>query len=286
MIRADVTLVRVDAQAIDGKKPIAGLTKDDFLVFDEGARQPIGYFGRDTEPIHLALLLDVSGSMKQYLARMAVAARQALRPLAPSDEVAIVFFGRIIRIAQPLTSDFDEAAVVVREALMESRVGAGTAINPSIAETANYLRNEARNKPGRRAIVILTDNKGLNYQLATETVLKTLYEADAVLNAIVTPNAKPPVPDRPGAYVNPDFSPSDVFKLARESGGEVLAGEKTGETLTQMIERIRVRYSIHYSAPGGEAGSVRRVRVELSPEARKRFPRAEIRARSGYIVPR
>ena len=133
--------------------------------------------------------------------------------------------------------------------------------------------------------MILTDNEGLNYQANDEQTLGALFDSDTVLNAIVTPNAKAPEAVKKGVYQNSDFTPSDVFKLARETGGEVLKAESTGEAFREMMLRIRLRYSLHYRAPEGQAGAARRIRVELSPEARKRFVKAEVRARTGYRLP-
>ena len=137
-------------------------------------------------------------------------------------------------------------------------------------------------KPGRRAILILTDNSGLNYQVPDETVLKALYGADTVLNAIVTGDAKPPAAPKHGRYVNPDFTPSDVFRLARETGGDVLRANEAGKAFETMMESMHTRYSLHYRAPESTPGTFRKIRVELSPEARQRYRKAEIRARSGY----
>ena len=76
-----------------------------------------------------------------------------------------------------------------------------------------------------------------------------------------------------------------MFKLAHDTGGEVLKAERTGDTFQEMMQRIRLRYSLHYRAPAGEAGSLRHIKVELTPEARKRYGKVEIRARSGYHLP-
>ncbi|MBK5293653.1 MAG: VWA domain-containing protein [Acidobacteriia bacterium] len=285
VFRAGVQLVRVDAQVVDGRRVLGNLTAEDFQVFDEGVPQTITYFGRDTEPLWVLLLLDVSGSMHKRLAEMAVVARKALGSLGPQDRVSVVFFGRRIRISQEFTTDLDFAADAIGEAASERSVGSGTAINPSILEAASYMRRQAQSKPGRRAIVILTDNGGLNYQVTDERVLEELLAADAVLNAIVTQEAKPPGVAKKGVYVNPDFTPSDVFHLARQTGGEILRAERAGDTFREMMERIRTRYSLHYRSPQSSPGQVRKIRVELSAEARKRHARAEVRARSGYRVP-
>jgi len=284
VFRAGVSVVRVDAQVVDGNRVVSGLMRADFRIFDEGQPQAIEYFARDTEPLWLLLLLDVSGSMRKRLEEMAAVGRKALRPLAPGDHVGVMFFGRNTTVAREFTENAEDAATALGQASREKDVGSGTAINPSVISAANYVRENVRNRPGRRAIMILTDNEGLNYQLRDETVLEALFSADAVLNAIVTPDAKPPSPAP--AAANPDFTRSDVFKLARESGGEVMKAERTGEAFQQMIERIRTRYSLHYRSPEATPGAVRRIRVELSPEVRRRFSRAEVRARTGYAVPK
>ncbi|MEZ5400109.1 MAG: VWA domain-containing protein [Bryobacteraceae bacterium] len=284
VFRTGVNYVRVDAQVVDGRRTVSDLTREDFVVFDEGVERPVEYFGRDSEPLWIALVLDVSGSMKRYVEDMAAVARKALRVLGPEDHVAVIFFARDTRVAQEFTVDLDAAAEAIGGASREKGLSAGTAIHSALIDAAGYIGRAVDNKPGRRAIVILTDNEGLNYRVGTDMTLRALFQADTVVNAIVTPKAKPPA-ERKG-YTNPDFSPSDVFRLARETGGEVLRAQRAGETFQQMLESIRLRYSLHFKAPeDAESGRMRRIRIELSEGARKRRPGAEVRARSGYAVP-
>ena len=285
VFRSGVALVRVDAQVVQGRRVVDNLTKEDFQITDESRSQAIEYFGREAEPLWVVLLLDVSGSMHKRLDEMAAVGRQAMRTLGPQDRVSVMFFGRRTFVAQDFTSTPEEAAAVIGQGRRNKDVGAGTNINPSVIDAARLIREKAANHPGRRAIVILTDNEGLNYQANDEQALAALYDADTVLNAIVTPSAKPPDPVKHGAYSNPDFTPSDVFKLARVTGGEVLKAERSGEAFQEMMMRIRLRYSLHYRAPEGQAGSLRHLRVELSPSAQKRFGKAEVRARTGYRLP-
>jgi VWFA-related protein len=282
VFRTGVSYVRVDAQVIEGNRVVNGLNGADFQVFDEGVPQKIEYFGRDSEPLWIALLLDVSGSMKDDLQEMANVARISLQVLSPADHVAVLFFSREMRVAHEF-SDPESAAPLIGTALREKGLGAGTAINSAVQAASAYVGQRVANQPGRRSIVILTDNEGLNYQLTNEATLQSLFAADTVLNAIVTSNAK--APKEVKGYTNPDFTPSDVFLLAKQSGGEVLKAKRAGDTFRQMLERIRVRYSLHYRAPEGVSGQLRRIRVELSPQARRRHPRAEVRARSGYTAP-
>jgi len=282
--RAGVALVRLDAQVIDGRRIVADLTRDDFVIRDEGAPQDIVYFGREAEPLSLLLLLDVSGSMRRSLQEMAAAARQALAPLRPADQVAVMLFAGTTTLSQEFTSEKKLAVRALELAQREDSLASGSAINAAIVEAARWMRRQLAGNPGRRAILILTDNGGLNYQAPDETALEAVYAADAVLNAIVPSGARPPSPPAPGRTVNPDFSPADVFRLARETGGEVLRSDKAGAAFAELIERIRTRYSLHYRAPESSSAVFRRVQVELAPAARKRHPRAEVRARVGYRV--
>ncbi len=280
--RAGVSLVKVDVQVTDGGRLIADLSRDDFVVLDGGQKQEIVYFGREAEPLWILLLLDVSGSTRKHVEEMAEASREALDALTTDDHVGIMVFGRETELRRGFTSDIGAIPSAIAGAVRARNLGAATRINAAIIDAAGRLDEEAGAQHGRRAILILTDNKGLNYRNPNEDVTRALYRADAVLNAIVVGNAKPPKPPPPGA--NPDYTFSNVFLLARETGGEVVKAKNAGRAFRELMERMRTRYSLHYHAPDGSPGSFRPIRVELTAEARRRHPGAEIRARSGYYL--
>jgi VWFA-related protein len=286
VFRGGVSLVKVDVQVSrpDGRL-ITDLGAADFRVYDEGQPQKIGYFGHESEPLDLVLLLDVSGSMFHSLQEMAAAARSALGALHAGDRVAVMLFARNTALREPFTSDFAEVQSEMRDAVRESGLGSGTAIYASVIKAAEYAGGQGSPK-ARRAVLIVTDNMSLNYQVTDEDVLRALSGADAVLNAILIGKQKRPDPPRAGQYVNPDFVPSDVFKLADQTGGEAMEARRAGESFQEMIERIRARYGLQYGAPAAGAGQFHRIHVELTPEAQRRYPKAVIRARAGYFAAR
>jgi len=279
VFRADVLLVKVDAQVVAGGRPVEDLRREDFIVKDMGVPQKIVYFGRDTEPLWVLLLLDVSGSMNRHLKQMAAAAREALAAMRPADHVGVMLFSRHTRVHQEFTSDFRSVAQSLRAAVEERGLGSGTRINAAVIDAAHHLRDYA-GASGRRAIIILTDNLGLNYRVPNEEVLRALHEADAVLNVIATRNARAPRPL--GAGANPDFTPSDVFLLARETGGETIRARQAGDALKRLLEGLRTRYSLHYRAPKGQSGQFRTIEVDVTPDVRERYGHLTIRARRGY----
>ncbi len=283
MFRATTAWVRVDVQVGEKRRVLGDLSKDDFVVYDEGQPQKILYFGRDSEPLDVLLLLDVSGSMRRYLEQMAGNARQALAELHDGDCVGVMLFSRRTQVDEELTDSRSRVIDGLKQAVRTDSLGSGTRINPAILDAAAYMARQGAR--GRRAVVMVTDNMSLNYQSPDDKVIEALLGADTVLNAIVVGGGERPKAVRPGVYVNPDFTPSDVFRIAEETGGEAVKAGHAGVSFRDMMENIRTRYSIQYSAPeAAAAGSFRRIRVALSPEARRRHPEAWIRARSGYVV--
>ncbi|MCC7497652.1 MAG: VWA domain-containing protein [Bryobacterales bacterium] len=291
VFRAGVSAVRVDVQVEENRRILRGLTAPDFIVTDNGVTQTITQFGHENEPLSLALLLDVSGSMQTYLKQISSTAREALGHLLPGDRVAVMLFSLRTAVHEPFTDNHAVAARALDpKGFQSAALGAGTAINSAILDAAKYTIEDQQSLPfarrGRRAILMLTDNFSLNYQVPDEKAIQALFAADIVFNAIVVGKGHKPPPIAPGTYTNPDFTPADVFRIADETGGEAIRVERAGEAFAGMLERIRSRYTLLYSAPPAAPGTFRQIHVELAPAARARYPKAVVRARSGYYVTR
>jgi hypothetical protein len=194
----------------------------------------------------------------------------------------IAHFGQDAEVREPLTQDLHAVEEEMRDAVHTDSLGSGTSINAAIVTAAQYLQKQTAR--GRRAILIVTDNLSLNYRIPDEEVIHELYAADAVLNGMLIGKQKRPDPPKPGQYFNSDFTPSDIFKLAEQSGGEAMEAGKIGESFQHMIERIRARYSIQYAAPPSKPGQFHHIRVDLTPAARSRHRSSVIRARAGYYA--
>lgn len=263
-------------------RTISDLTQKDFEILDESQPRPIAYFDHESEPLDLLLLLDVSGSMHRALMELAATARAALHPLGPHDRVSVMLFARESAVQQPFTGDFGLIESNIAGAVKAEDLGSGTAINAALLSAAAYLR--AQPPDARRAILIATDHLSLNYRVPDEDVIRALYSADAALDAILIGKQRRPNPPKPGVVLNPDFTPSDVLKLAAQTGGEAIEARQAGVSFSLMIERIRSRYRLQYDAPPAAPGEFRHIQVRLAPQARSRFPKAVIRARAGYYA--
>jgi VWFA-related protein len=283
LFKAGVADVRVDAQVTEGSALVTGLTKDDFVVTDEGQQQSLVAFEHGDERLNLLLLFDISGSMQQYIEQIAQTARDALGHLRPGDRVAIMVFARRSAVHQDFSDNLAESARQIGSAVSTWDVGTSTLINSAVVEAAHYMQKNA-GPEGRRAILILTDNLSTSFQLTDGQVIRELNKADTVFNAIVTGRAIRPDPPKPSMYPNPDFTPSNVFHLADETGGEWVKVGQAGATFREMVERIRTRYMLVYHEPAAAAGSFRHISVSLTEAARKKYPAAELHARTGYYA--
>lgn len=286
LFKAGTAQVRVDAQVLANGKPVTGLKQEDFVVRDEGAPVAVSYFGTDAEPLSLLVLLDVSGSMRRFVEQLSASAQRGLAHLQDKDRVAVMVFSKGTELYLPLSANRAEAARELEVSVLEAKLPSGTAINAAVLDAAKELAKDraTRREATRYAIVILTDNGSLNYRVNDEMVLRELWSNDIVLNGIVV--GKERENRRPRERSNPDFTYPDVYKLAQETGGESVAAERADRAFPEMIRNVRQRYALGYRLPdGASAGSFRRLRVELSAAAKKRFPKAVVRARAGYYVP-
>src|SRR5579863_4526349 len=94
VFRSGVSLVRVDAEAIDTSGAvIAGLTKADFRILDDGKEQQIVNFSFAEEPLDLILLFDTAGSMHAKLLEMMRATQLGFNELRKGDRVSVWVFG-------------------------------------------------------------------------------------------------------------------------------------------------------------------------------------------------
>ena len=188
VFRSDVSLVRVDVQVLDrDSRAITGLRAEDFVLREQGRPQPIRNFSREDMPVDLLFLFDVSASMRPHVERIASAAHQALDVLGPNDRVAIMVFDRAMRLRMPFRSGRSEVERELNSMLDQESFHGGTDITRAMVAAANYMELHAR-REARRAIVVLTDDQ-TEFERDDARVGHALEKADAILNALIAPDA-------------------------------------------------------------------------------------------------
>ncbi|HUA17119.1 MAG TPA: VWA domain-containing protein [Bryobacteraceae bacterium] len=286
VFHADVSQVHVDAEVVgpDGRI-LTGFSKSDFRVFDQGAEQAIVGFSAGEQPLDLILLFDISGSMQAVVDKVASAASQGLHELRPGDRVSVMVFNTRVRVVSGFTGDLDAVARTIQEDVLHLNFGGGTFIQKGVDEAALQFTHENRTER-RRAVLIITDNNGMRTRREA-TVVRDYWEADALLSGLIVRNrAYQTVLD-----IQTAMSPETMWMhagmkgIAEKTGGDSINSDDPGAGFQEMLHRIRSRFSLYYAMPPGKPGATRSVRVELTADARKRFPKARVRARHGYRVP-
>jgi len=165
-------IIRVDTQLVDvpiavssaNGLPLRGLTKSNFIIFEDGKRQETVDFSTTAAPFEVALVLDTSGSTRNDLHLIQRAAKSFIAGLRPGDRVSIIGYNTsrtsteafaVSEILMGLTSDRD----ILGGAIDNLKTSNGTPYYDSLIQVVEKV---FRDKPkdefrGRRALVALTD---------------------------------------------------------------------------------------------------------------------------------
>ena len=126
-LKENVCLVVVPVTVKDGDgRLVPDLTRDDFRVFEDKKQRPIQYFSNELTPISALILLDTGMSAKS-LATVRSQLRSLSNAFGPSDEVALYFFDKHIRLVQDFTSKTD---LIVQAVQKEGAEGRGEGMGP------------------------------------------------------------------------------------------------------------------------------------------------------------
>ena len=114
-----------------------------------------------------------------------------------------------------------------------------------------------------------------------EPTIFRLWEENTVLSAVLT---------LPGTghlitSTEPDalfYRMENMAHIAAETGGSVVYVPT--DDFPDLLARVRSGYSLWFRPVEAKPGTVRRITVQLTEEAKKRHPGAEIQARKGYVV--
>jgi Ca-activated chloride channel family protein len=151
VFRGGVRTVPVYATVRDeAGRLVAGLTRDDFQVIDDGKPAVITTFSDDELPASISLMLDMSVSMLGEHARVRDSGLQFVDALHATDRVRIGTFGDEIAISPWITSDKAVLSRILRE---EVWPGGETPLWSAMRAGMRSLSDESN----RRVVVVLSD---------------------------------------------------------------------------------------------------------------------------------
>ncbi len=270
-LRIDTTLVLVPVEVSDKlNRPVSGLEKENFHVFDDKVEQKIISFSMEDDPIAVGLVFDVSGSMADDLREMRHAAAQFFKTSNPGDEFCLVELASDAHVAVPLTQN----AADVDYKLMFSKGGGSTALLDGVYLGLNEVR---KSKNLRKALVIISDGGENHSRYTPGEVKNAIVESDVMIYAIGT------FGNGAGALYGDQVL---LKSMTEQSGGRMYAavGMSLGDFADKIVIDLRNRYMLGY-APTDAArdGRYHHIRVTLDPP--KGLPKLQAHWRTGYYAP-
>ena len=148
---ADLVSVYATVRDENGRL-VPDLTKDDFVVTDNGKVQPLAFFTNDVHPFSVVIMLDRSGSMAEHHAIVRDAGAAFVRAMLPADVARIGSFGDEVRLdPADFTPDHDALVSILDNDLQRS--GGSSPVWTAFDRAISSLTERS----GRRVLLALTD---------------------------------------------------------------------------------------------------------------------------------
>jgi len=267
--RTVVVVVPVSVSG-SGGQTIAGLSKEDFRLYDDGRLQAITTFAHGDIPVTLGLVVDRSASMRLKLSTVTGAIERLAKAMRPADEMFVVEFNE--RVNRPAFGGggFTSDPAELRAAVADLRAAGATALHDAVIDATQHVR---RGTAERKALIVISDgadNASRNKYEATVTLVR---EVGAVVYAI-------------GLSTDPNDRRSygELRRLARDSGGTAYLLQTVDEVSTvleNIVRDLRDQYLLGF-IPEKAAGSTGTIRVTaVAPGHAK----AIVRSRASYTLP-
>ena len=178
--KSGVELINVTATVTDRSgRFYSRLTKDDFLVYEDGKPVEVSHFSADRVPASLGIVVDTSGSMVGEKWSAAVnAVENFFRMMNDElDEFFLYRFSANADMVSDWTSDRDRLATV----LGRIHPNGGTAMYDAAAEAVPVAQSGQNRK---KAVVIISDGNDTSSRVGINEVKRIIRESEVMLYAV------------------------------------------------------------------------------------------------------
>ncbi|HLK62222.1 MAG TPA: VWA domain-containing protein [Bryobacteraceae bacterium] len=271
-LRVDTSLVLVPVSVNDPlNRPVSGLEKENFRVFDDQVPQTITQFAMDDDPVTVGLVFDTSGSMGEKLKRSRLAAMEFFKTANPEDQFFLVEFDNAPRLEVPMTSDTGR----IENQLIFSRSKGSTALLDAIYLALHEMKKSKMNK---KALLVISDG-GDNHSRYTASEIQNIVRESDVLIYSIGVFGGGSTPEEAGG-------PGLLSHISEQTGGRMY--EANSVELPDIALKIgidlRNRYVLGYSPQNQHRdGRYHKVLVQVVPP--RGLPKLRAHWRLGYYAP-
>jgi Ca-activated chloride channel family protein len=254
-------------------KFVRDLNQTDFSILDDHKPpQSIVNFRRETDlPLHMGLLIDVSGSVHSRFAFEQDAAISFLQHSVRVgfDKAFIVGFNQ----QSQMTQDFTDNVQLLSDGIHRLQDGGGTAIYDAIYRACKdkFLKDRP-DHPTRKAIVIVSDGEDNQSEYSRAQAIEMAQRAEVIIYAIST--------DDSGLILRGD---KVLEQLAEATGGRAFFPFKMKDithSFAAIEDELRSQYVVSYRPADFDADGRYRS-IEISALKKD----LQVRARKGYFAP-
>jgi VWFA-related protein len=271
-IRVDTSLILVPVTVNDPiNRPVSGLEKENFRVYDDNVEEEITHFAMDDEPIAVGLLFDTSGSMGDKLRTSRLAASQFFRISNPEDEFFLVEFDDAPHLRVPLTHD----AGSIEDQLSFSKSHGSTALLDSVFLGLHEMKKSKKNK---KALLLITDGGDNHSRYSHREVNDLLRESDVLLYSIGVYGGGDSAEEANGPYL--------LRQISEQTGGRCFpaAVAELPDIAKKIGIELRNRYILGYTPKNQQRdGKYHKITVKVLPP--RGLPKLRAHWRQGYNAP-
>lgn len=280
-----VEVVRVDALATSGNRPIGGLGPGDFDLRDNGVAQIVSGVSRERLPLNVICAFDASGSVGGApIQQLKDATATLIDALAGDDRAALVTFSERLQIHSRLTGD----RAALRSVIANIQAGGATALFDAMFASLALRETDE----GRTVLLVFSDGLDTASVLTARQILEASRRTDVVIYPITARRpglslfgADGRLRARPNpavAQMASQLSRAEKLfdRFAEETGGRAFhatAGSLRA-TLIAILEEFRQRYMLTYTPSGVAKPGWHTIDVKLRGRA------GEVKARRGYFA--
>ena len=271
-LRVDVRLVSVFVNVADQNGGIvAGLSRDDFVLTEDGRPQQIAVFERQSElPLNLTLAIDTSGSVRKDLSEEQDAARRfAHALLRPQDQMSIIQFATDVRVLTPFTSKLSQ----IDRGLSQLHGDWATALYDAICQGSEHLGGTK----GRKVLILISDGDDTASRATYANALEQALRNEVMIYSIIDV----PIEASAGRDLGGEHA---LITLAEQTGGKSFYVSDGGldKAFARVSDDLRTQYLLGYYPKNQEPGrAFHRVEVAIPRAAATAF---SIRHRTGYYA--
>jgi Ca-activated chloride channel homolog len=273
--RVSVRLVNVFTTVTDPHgAPVAGLTKEDFRVLEDGVPQTISVFDRESEmPLSIALEVDTSlSTMRDFKLEVTSAKKFVHAIMRPVDHLAVFQVTEMIDELTTFTSDLHR----IDHGIENLQIGAGTSLYDAIFLGAEALMG----RDGRKVMVLITDGGDTTSKADYQSALRRAQQAEAIVYSIIVV----PVAADAGRNLGGEHA---LIQISKDTGGKHYYAESTSEldaAFREISDELRTQYLIGYYTNRQVSDSpFRRIQVQVNKKA-DAGPVYQVRHRAGYYT--